>query len=312
MFVRVKWENPLDVSTIPGLMIANWSPIRDYEESSIALEVPELSRLYAMWKEQRERIRTTSTFNRFEIELKREWAIETGLIERLYSFNQSVTDALIKSGIRADLIPPKENTDSKLVELMIKDQESALEHVIAFDEQGRELTPSFIKELHSLITQHQDFAEGRDQFGRRVKLPLKKGEFKKKPNNPTISDGSIYEYCPPEHVDAEMDRLCELHRQHKTLQVSPEVEAAWLHHCFINIHPFQDGNGRVARSLATLVFVQAGWFPLVVRDRERTRYIDCLERADAGNLHDLITFFGELQQQTFFQVLSIAQSSNQI
>lgn len=291
-------------------MIEAWAPIRNYEEPSASLVVPELSSLHTRWEDQQERIRMTSSFNRFEIEFKREWAIETGLIERLYSFDQSVTDALIKSGICADLIPSKENPDSKLVELMIKDQESALEHVIAFDKQGRELTPGFIKELHSLITQHQDFAEGRDQFGRRIKLPLKKGEFKKKPNNPTTSDGRIYEYCPPEHVAAEMDRLCELHRQHKALRVSPEVEAAWLHHCFINIHPFQDGNGRVPRSLATLVFVQAGWFPLVVRDRERTRYISCLESADAGSLQDLVTFFGEMQKQIFSQVLLIAQSTN--
>ena len=46
--------------------------------------------------------------------------------------------------------------------------------------------------------------------------------------------------------------------------VPVEVEAAWLHHRFTQIHPYQDGNGRVARALASLLFIKAGWFPVVV------------------------------------------------
>lgn len=53
------------------------------------------------------------------------------------------------------------------------------------------------------------------------------------------------------------------------MEVSPEVEAAWLHHRFTQIHPFQDGNGRIARLLASLVFIKAGWFPLVVTRDDR-------------------------------------------
>ena len=47
------------------------------------------------------------------------------------------------------------------------------------------------------------------------------------------------------------------------LLARPEVEAAWLHHRFGQIHPFQDGNGRVARALATMIFLRAGFVPLV-------------------------------------------------
>jgi Fic family protein len=50
------------------------------------------------------------------------------------------------------------------------------------------------------------------------------------------------------HVAAEMDKLVELHREHRAAGVAPEVESAWLHHRFTQIHPFQDGNGRVAPS----------------------------------------------------------------
>ena len=86
----------------------------------------------------------------------------------------------------------------------------------------------------------------------------------------------------------------------------PEVEAAWLHHRFAQIHPFQDGNGRLARALATLIFVKHDWLPLVVRDGERGPYIKALEAADHGELQPLVTFFAGLQRQEFVKALGIA------
>ena len=127
--------------------------------------------------------------------------------------------------------------------------------------------------------------------------------------NPLRPDGTVHLYCPPEQVDLEMDRLIALHHQHDDF--APEVEAAWLHHRFAQIHPFQDGNGRIARALATLVLVKAGWFPLVVRDRERAVYIGALEAADDGDLEPLIEYFAGLQRNQFVHALNIAEDVRQ-
>ena len=164
-----------------------------------------------------------------------------------------------------------------------------------------------VKELHSLFTRNQEIVEGQDQFGRKMQVPLIHGDYKKLPNNPTRPDGSQHLYCPPEHVPAEMDRLIELHFAHDG--VAPEVEAAWLHHRFTQIHPFQDGNGRVARALATLVFVKANWLPLVVRDSDRKKYIDALESADNGDLKPLVSLFSSLQRAEFIRAIGIARDT---
>ena len=103
-----------------------------------------------------------------------------------------------------------------------------------------------------------------------------------------------------------MDRLIELHEAH--VSVPPEVEAAWLHHRFTQIHPFQDGNGRIARALATLVFVKAGWFPLVVRNEELALYLDALEQADRGDLRELVKLFAGLQKDELIKALSVEPS----
>ena len=81
--------------------------------------------------------------------------------------------------------------------------------------------------------------------------------------------------------------------------VSPDVLAAWVHHRFTQIHPFQDGNGRVARLLATLIFIRAEWLPLVVGRDDRVRYLDAFEAADKGEFLPLVAFFDTLQRVGF-------------
>ncbi len=61
----------------------------------------------------------------------------------------------------------------------------------------------------------------------------------------------------------------------------PEVLAG-VHCRFEQIHPFLDGNGRTGRLLLNLVLVRLGYPPAIVYKRDRTRYLDALRRADAG------------------------------
>lgn len=289
------------------LTTTSWVPVKDYEDSPEELAMEELRSLHRVWEEQKHKIQTGRSFAQFEIELKREWAIETGLVERLYTLDRGITQILITNGIVADYIPSNTSQNAKQIELFIKDHASALEHLFSFVKQVRQLTPGYIKELHSLITSHQDTCEAIDQFKKTVNVPLLRGEYKKQPNNPTRKNRVVHQYCPPEHVAVEMEKLCELHHKHLKNKIAPEVEAAWLHHGLTSIHPFQDGNGRVARALASLVFIQADWFPMVVRERDCTRYIEALERADDGKLKALATFFGDMQKQNFVSALTIAR-----
>jgi prophage maintenance system killer protein len=139
------------------------------------------------------------------------------------------------------------------------------------------------------------------------RVSLIKGDWKRQPNNPLRPDGSIHEYSPPEQFASEMDRLIALHLQHREQNVPPEIEAAWLHHRFTQIHPFQDGNGRVARCLASLVFIQASWFPLVLTRDDRAVYIAALEQADQNDLSGLINLFAKSQKQAFLRSLGLSE-----
>lgn len=59
--------------------------------------------------------------------------------------------------------------------------------------------------------------------------------------------------------------------------------AAMAHVWFETIHPFTDGNGRVGRILLSYIFIGQGLVNIAIKGiskEERSRYYDCLERAD--------------------------------
>jgi Fic family protein len=286
-----------------------WDFIKDIPENWHQLRSTELESLASIWKEQSDVLSKRDAIKHFNDCLRREWAIETGIIENLYSIDRGITQLLIEKGIEASLIPDG-STDKPVEKILpiLKDQEKVLEGLFDFVAGRRELSTSYIKELHQALTQHQETVQAVNGLGRLIEVPLQRGQWKQQPNNPTRPDGEIHEYCPPEHVAAEMDRLIEMHQEHLRIGIPPEMEAAWLHHRFTQIHPFQDGNGRIARSLASLVFLRSGWFPLVINRDMREEYISALESADQGDLSSLVDIFSRAQRKALLKALSLSEN----
>lgn len=286
-----------------------WTFINDLPSNWADYASSELPGIASIWRERAEQLKGTPAYNDFMAKMRREIAIETGIIERLYTIDRGITHLLIEEGIDEALIRhgATDRPASEIVAL-IRDQELAVTSIFDFVAGHRALSTSYIKELHALLTRNQATTDAvvRDT-GAVITVELRRGEYKTQANNPQREDGSLHEYCPAEHVAAEMDNLVGLHLAHRELGVPPEVEAAWLHHRFTQIHPFQDGNGRVARCLASLAFIQEHWFPLTIRDEDRRRYLSALEVADQGDLLPLIALFTERQKQSFLKALSLSE-----
>lgn len=64
----------------------------------------------------------------------------------------------------------------------------------------------------------------------------------------------------------------------------PIQQAAWLHWAFARVHPFVDGNGRIARLLQDYVLLNNNYVPATVQPEDRERiYYEALEGADLGD-----------------------------
>ena len=289
-----------------------WSPIADLPAGHEELARNDLQALRPVWLEQKAELEASDPVKEFNKRLLRRWAVETGLIERLYTLDRGITELLVERGLDASLISHRStNGDPEHVIQVIRDQHDAVTGLFDFVASSRELGTSYVKELHAVLTANQRNVDAKDSMGRQVKVPLRRGTYKEGPNSPREIDGRVHEYCPPEQVASEMDRLIEMHRRHEADDVAPEVQAAWLHHRFTQIHPFQDGNGRVARALATLVLLKAEWFPLVITDHQRDVYIDALKAADGGDLRPLVRLFAQVEKKAFVDALGAAAQARQ-
>ena len=224
----------------------------------------------------------------------RRHAIETGIIERLYDVDWGVTLALVAEGITADAVnrAPEGSISEDVLEL-IRSQHDALEFLAEAAREGRELSVSLIKQLHIALTRRQPTYTATGPGGVVFQATLHHGEWKTQPNSVTRPDGSMLEYTPPDQVVPQMERLVELYKQ--TDGQDPIVRSAWLHHRFVRIHPFEDGNGRVARCLTLLTLLQSDLAPIVVDRRERDSYLRALDTANEGDLRPLVRFFSQLE-----------------
>ena len=291
-----------------------WKPIQPIEQESEQYDFAEIKSLQQQWLTIRKEYEssTPQRYQAFMERLGRSWAIETGIIEGLYTLDRGVTETLVRDGIVAEYIDRSAtNKEPDDLVSILNDHQEAVDFVHRYIRDGNSLTRSFIRQLHQIFTRHQDTYRAVDQFGNAVYPKLDKGAFKKEPNNPTRPDGGVHEYCPPVHVESELDNLVYFYNecQKEKSVYHPLLTGAWLHHRFTQIHPFQDGNGRVARALLTWHLVKENFLPVVIyRDSEDSRntrkdYISALEKADQGNLLPFIDLLVELEKSTILQAL---------
>ena len=292
------------------MTIQKWAHIQPLGAVGKAYDFTEIGSLQRQWLAVKTQIEssTPESYDKFSERLARRWAIETGILEGLYTLDRGITEVLVERGIVAEYISAEsaDRNPSELVDVL-KDHEKTSALVHDWIKNAHPLSTWFIKQLHITLTEHQPHFRAVDQFGRALCTELHRGEFKKSPNNPTRPDGVIHQYCPPEHVDSEIDTLLRWHSEYTGSEDHPILLAAWLHHRFLQVHPFEDGNGRVARALLTWELVRKRFLPIVISRDERTEYIDALERADEGNLIPLVDLFVRLQATTIMQALSIGE-----
>ena len=290
------------------MLAHKWQPLEGLNLQSSNVDFREIDSLHQQWlrfRQQREES-NPDAYRAFLQRVHRSWAIETGIIEGLYNIDRGTTQTLVENGFLADLIDrTATDRDPRDLVKVLRDHQDSADFVTESIRQKTLLSRHYIRELHQLLTRNQLFYTAVDQFGNDIKTPLDRGGFKKQTNNPTRSDGSIHEYCPPIQVESEIDNLVNLYSKvaetggsyHKLLI------AAWVHHRFTQIHPFQDGNGRVARALLTWQLAKEGYLPIVISRDDRKQYIESLELADAGDLNPFVRFIVRLESQMILGAL---------
>lgn len=109
-------------------------------------------------------------------------------------------------------------------------------------------------------------------------------------------------HVPPAEVEVprQMQQLVEWLNE---TDAPPPLAASVVHSWLTIIHPFQDGNGRVARLLANVVLFRSNWPALIIPSSDRLQYLDALSASDeAGNLLPLFDLFVKSIQRTLTEL----------
>lgn len=176
----------------------------------------------------------------------------------------------------------------------LKDHYETVGHAKAFDKiielaNNKTFTEENIKLLHRLFYEKIDSE--------------KAGKYR---TSQVIITGSSVELPKPEVLDEKMREFLSQLSKLKA-ELHPVEYAAMVHIIFVNIHPFTDGNGRVARLLMNLALLQSGYNIVVIPPVVRTDYISALQETNNGNNTDFINFISEMvleSQKEYLKIIS--------
>lgn len=161
----------------------------------------------------------------------------------------------------------------------LKDHKEVVGHATAIDLLyemiSSELTVSKIKQLHKAVQTDIVFD---------IDKPY--GDYKVVPNGTYLlldDNSSVYHaYSQPFDVPKLMVCLVEYIESCKPGNIDEAIAMyATTHLIFGQIHPFWDGNGRIARLIANLILLRSGFAPLVIPVKRRLDYIGILSNYSA-------------------------------
>lgn len=205
-------------------------------------------------------------------------AVDTGALEGLYETDRGFTFTVATQAAVWETLVDKKG---QRVRTLIEAQLDAYDSVLDLATKRRPVTEAWIRGLHAEICRGQKTYMVQTERGpQEQQLPL--GEYKNLPNHVRGRDGEMHSYAPADSTPDEMHRLCEELRSEAFVNAHPVLQASYAHYAFVVVHPFADGNGRVARALASVYTYRSHSIPLLVLVDNRNEYISALEAADRG------------------------------
>lgn len=197
------------------------------------------------------------------------------------------TKSFLLHGITAEGKPLKDHLD-------IKGHNEAILLLDDVIKANRPLTETFLRELHEIILHEPYDRPAVTPDGKATTKRIEIGQYKRSPNHVKTATGEIFYFASPEETPAKMNDLMDWFVNETSKEIEhPLIIAAEFHYRFIRIHPFDDGNGRMARILMNLILMKFGFPPVIIKTNEKAEYFRALQMADGGDLDSFTGYVGE-------------------
>ncbi len=156
----------------------------------------------------------------------------------------------------------------------------------------RPLNEQAIKNLNEVILVRPFWKEAITADGQPTRREIKIGDYKQHPNSVRLANGELFDYASPVDTPMLMQELIAWYRSEENA-LHPLTLAAMLHYKFVRIHPFDDGNGRMARLLMNYVLLRNNLPPIIIKSADKQSYLRVLHIADTGDYEPFIAYMAE-------------------
>lgn len=240
-------------------------------------------KIYKRIFEKKKKLDSIRPLNNLQLKkLKEEFSVEyvydsTTMEGNTLTLNE--TKLVLEEGITIGGKSLKEHLD-------VTNQKEAFEWVNAFVKKSRRINEVDILILHTITL------KGISDYWA--------GKYKTSQNRIT---GSKHKPTPAYRVHNEMKNM--IYKLNKNLERYNFIElAAFAHYELVRIHPFVDGNGRVARLLCNLILINEGYPPVIIRAIDRKKYYNSLENAHFGDFKTFVDFIGLRIEESLIRYLN--------
>ena len=147
----------------------------------------------------------------------------------------------------------------------------------------RQLSENFIRQLHHTLLREDYKVYRKSESGAVTSYTVHAGRYKTRPNTVITATGERFEYASPEETPALMYDLIEWYKEEEIKkELTPIQLAAVFHYRYIRIHPFEDGNGRIARLLVNYILCRHNYPMIVVKTKNKQHYLNVLNQCDVA------------------------------
>lgn len=222
--------------------------------------------------------------NRLQQKFRLDWNYHSNSMEG-NTLSMSETKSFIMWGVTAKGKPFRDYVE-------MKGHNDALKKLYSIVNKDLKITENLIKDFHKIIlveAYSDDVAE------------INPGEWKTLNNylySPTLER---IDFLPWEEVPKAMNTLINWlnnqldppKRKKGKYDLHPLLIATGFHAQFIKIHPFGDGNGRMARIMTNLIFMLCGYVPAIIHKDNKDVYSQAINQSSIENPEQLAIIFGE-------------------
>jgi Fic family protein len=253
--------------------------------SEATIDTIRWDRYSALVDAQRSKVSTEHLERAYRIAL-RAAAVDTGAIEGLYQVDRgfTFTVAMETAAWEAEVSKRGETVHS-----LIESQLHAYEYLVDLATKAEPMSEAAVRALHEKVVEGQKTYRVVTAIGLQEQ-PLPKGQYKILPNHVRRRDGAMHSYAPADLTPDEMHRFVNELQTPDFLAAHSVLQASYAHYAFVSIHPFADGNGRVARALASAFLYRARSIPFLMLVEHMPEYFKSLEAADRRDFQPFVDF----------------------